>query len=308
MKNHVHVLFTAIAAALTVTGNVAGCVARLVRCRSRDAAFRALMLHLSVSDGLMGVYLAIISVAHRAFGGHYLWHDITWRQSEACHLSAFLSVLSSQVSAGMVCLLVLDTVAPRCVRLARARFQPLSVHLSCVAAWLIGMVVTMVTTIDMASGKFESHEHALCTLTLVSDKPGASGVFSVHIIWAGVLHVLTAAGEIYSSCKGFFGCSVPNPVLTIGTSADETKRLVQSYIATSKVLCWFVVSLPVTAHMGGITLPEEVPVNIAVFVLPLNAALNPLLSVLAVVVTRRRQAQQARLVKILAARATAKRS
>ena len=60
---------------------------------------------------------------------------------------------------------------------------------------------------------------------------------------------------------------------------------------------------PVIVNGSKLTL-SEVPVNIAVFVLPLNAALNPLLSVLAMVLTRRRQAQKVRLMKISAARLT----
>ena len=89
LKDDIHVIFTAIATVLAVIGNVAGCVARLVRSTACDVAFRALMLHLCMSDGVMGIYLAIVSVAAWNFQGHYLWQDFTWRRSEACHLSAF---------------------------------------------------------------------------------------------------------------------------------------------------------------------------------------------------------------------------
>ena len=88
-------------------------------------------------------------------------------------------------------------------------------------------------------------------------------------------------------------------ISTIKASAGDAKRLMQTYIATSKVVCWFIVSLPATANMGSVTLPEEVPVNITVFVLPLNAALNPLLSVLAVVLAQRRQARKEHLITFI---------
>ena len=308
LQSEMHVIFTAIAAAVAVLGNVAGCVARLFESRTWDASFRVLMLHLGVSDGLMGVYLAVISVADQVFRGRYQWQDTAWRRSEACHLSAFLSVLSSQVSAGIVCLGMLDGVATRCVRMTRMRFQPRSLYLSSIATWLFGLMVATVITFHTMSEKSEASSHALCTPMLVFDNPGSSPVFSAYIIFNCVLHVLASAGEVFLTCQNFFNSEALDPVSAIKRSAGDAKRLAQTYIVTSKVLCWFIVSLPATAHMGSVSLPEEVPVNIAVFVLPLSATLNPLLSVLAVVLTRRRLAQKARLMKILAARVAAKSS
>ena len=308
LKDDVHITFTAIVAALAVVGNVAGGVARLVRSRTRDTAFRALMLHLCVSDGVMGVYLTVISVADRVFQGQYLWWDIPWRRSDTCYLSSFLSVLSSQVSAVIVCLLMLDSVATHSVRMERIRFLPRSVHLLSAANWITGVTVGFPIIFDMKSGSSEASQHALCTPMLVPSSSDVSPVFRGYITFNCVVHVLTTAGAVYIACKSVIHSDVLDPVSTIKASAGDAKRLTQTYIATSKVLCWFIVSLPATANMGRVTLPEEVPVNIAVIVLPLNAALNPLLSVLAVVLTHRRQAQKARLMKILTSRIAAKSS
>ena len=305
LKDHVHVVFMATSAALATLGNVAGCVTRLVWRRSCGAVFRVLMLHLSVSDGMMGIYLAIVTVASWMFQGRYQWQDTTWRRSQACHLSAFLSVLSSQVSAGIVCLVTLDSVTIHCARLARIRFKSRSLQLSSAVTWAIGLIVAMVTTFHMTPRKAEGSDHALCTPMLVTHP---SPVFTGYIILNCVLHMLSAAGDICITCHSWLRSDLPDTFLTTNTSAEESRRLTQTYIATLKVLCWFVVSLPVTVHMGNVTLPEEAAVNIAVFVLPLNATLNPLLSVLAEVDTRRRQAQKARLMKILAAKVTAKAS
>ena len=146
LKDNMHVIFTAIASALAVLGNVAGCVTRLVRSRAREATFRVLMLHLCVSDGVMGIYLAIVGVAALIYQGGYLWQDTTWRRSEMCYLSAFLSVLSSQVSAIILCLVTVDSVGTHCDWIAKVRFQPRSSYLLCTATWLAGVVVATVTT------------------------------------------------------------------------------------------------------------------------------------------------------------------
>ena len=122
-----------------VIGNVLSYFVRRLRPGVHDTAFRALMLHLSVSDCGMNVYLSIISMADLMFQGRYQWQDPAWRQSDSCHLSAFLSVQSSHVSAGIVCLVMLDSVVTCCIHMARVRFQQRSVHLSSIVKWVIGV-------------------------------------------------------------------------------------------------------------------------------------------------------------------------
>ena len=287
-----HAIFTAIAAALAVVGNVASSIARLLRSGAGDTACRALMLQLCVSDGMRGMYLATVSVAGWLFQGHYLWQDIAWRRNKACHLSAFLSVLSIQVSAGIISLVTMDNVATRCFLMARLRFQPRSACLPCAASWLIGVVVALVTTFLMTSRRRGS------VIMLCDVDPVISGV----IICNFVLHVLICAGEVSVFLPSLFRSNSHNPAVTTNTSVDV------AYIGTFKAMCWLIVSLPVIVHTSNATLPVEVPVNITVFVLPLNPTLKPLLSALAVVVTRRRQTQKARLMKILAVRAAARSS
>ena len=296
LKDDTHAVFRAMIAVLAVLANVAGCVVHLVGFRARVTTFRALMLHLCVSDGLMGVHVTIICVADRMFRGHYHWQDSAWRRSAACHLSGFLSVLSSQVSSGITCLVMMDGMVKRCERIARIWFHLQSVHLLSAATWLAGVIVAMVTTFRITALNPEGSEHALCTPMLVFHSPDAGSVLGGHIIFNCMLHALTAAGEVYILCLSFCHSDA-----THQTPDEETERFVQKYIATSKVLCWFIVSLPVTLGMANVTLPADVLVSIVVFVLPLNAALNPLLLAIAMVVARRRQAQEARIMKILAA-------
>ncbi|KAL8575747.1 hypothetical protein ACOMHN_055936 [Nucella lapillus] len=58
----------------------------------------------------MGLYLAAIGVADRVYLGTYLWNDVTWRQSLLCQTAGFLSLMSSEVSAFIICLITLDLV------------------------------------------------------------------------------------------------------------------------------------------------------------------------------------------------------
>ena len=306
LKDDMHIAFTAIAAAMAVIGNAASCVARVVRRRARDAAFRTLMMHLCVSDGMMGIYLAVVSLAAREFQGGYLWQDIAWRRSALCQLSAFLSVLSSQVSAAIVSLVTLDSVRAHTEWMAKVGFRPRSAYMLCAASWLTGAALAALTSLPVTSLRRAGSDHALCTPLLFSELTAIGPVMSSIIIFDGVLHVLIAAGEIYIFFPSLYRSRALKAVTESDTSADTVETLSLAYIGTSKALCWFIASLPVIVYISKDTWPKDLPVNMAVFVLPLNAALNPLLSVLAEVMAQRQHAHKARLMKILAAKLAAK--
>jgi hypothetical protein len=58
------------------------------------------------------VYLLILGVADRVFHagnqGSYVFHDTDWRHSATCKAAGFLCLLSSEVSAFIVCLITFD--------------------------------------------------------------------------------------------------------------------------------------------------------------------------------------------------------
>jgi hypothetical protein len=70
--------------------------------------FDVFVANLCVSDLVMGVYLAIIGVADLRYRGTYMWYDVYWRHSGACHLAGFLSFISNEFSAFIICFITLE--------------------------------------------------------------------------------------------------------------------------------------------------------------------------------------------------------
>ena len=70
-------------------------------------------------------------------------------------------------------------------------------------------------------------------------------------------------------------------------------------VAASDFLCWFPVGLLGLLAISGATLPGELTVAIAIFVLPFNAAANPFLYTLNVLIERRVKDQEGRLLLAL---------
>ena len=68
-------------------------------------------------------------------------------------------------------------------------------------------------------------------------------------------------------------------------------------IAVTDFVCWFPVGTLGILTFSGIEIPLEWNVAITIFVLPLNAAFNPFLYTLNVIMEKHRKAQEAKLLK-----------
>jgi hypothetical protein len=130
---------------LAVVGNCTSFVFRSFLSRSKNKlGFGVLVTHLSLADLLMGVYLAIIGTSDRLYHGTYLWHDHTWRHSFACSVAGFLSLLSSEVSALITCLITLDRFLVLRFPFSRLHFDVTSAHVAAGAVWVVGLILAFV--------------------------------------------------------------------------------------------------------------------------------------------------------------------
>ena len=98
------------------------------------------------------------------------------------------------------------------------------------------------------------------------------------------------------------------PVCRHAVIADKSKRSMDLIVARRLValamtdfLCWFPIGLLGLLASQGIAVPGEVNVGMAIFVLPLNSALNPFLYTLNIILERRRRSRDERLLKELSA-------
>nr|KAG5691622.1 hypothetical protein BaRGS_023793 [Batillaria attramentaria] len=203
LRADVYRVFLSVFAILSLTGNTGTFVFRsFAKSSNSNSGFSVFVSHLCLADLLMGVYLAMIGVADRLYQGTYLWEDVQWRNSVACKVAGFLSLLSSEASAFIICLITAD------------RF-------------------------GYASG--------------------------VMIVLNFLLFLLIAVGQgsVYASIRG-------SSMGLLGLLASQ--------------------DVPVSGELN---------VGMAILVLPLNAALDPFLYTLNIVLERRRKAKEERMLKQL---------
>ena len=300
LRHDAHRFFVGICAAVGFVGNIGSFVVNTIVSKPDSrGVFRTLITHLCVSDFLMSVYLAIIFVADRIYQGSFLREEWAWRRSLTCQVAGFLSLLSSEVSAFVICLITAERVLTHCLGV---QIQPRSAKALCATVWSLGLVIAALPLFPGTSGGQSHSDTALCNRLPMSwqGHQGHEFVFGVIVVLNLALHVLIAGGQgcvLYSIGTGG-GAATSAP----GTSRDADLAWRQFYVVTSNVLCWLTLTLLVLLDSGGSPVSAEVNAAMAVFVMPLNSALNPCLYALHVVLQRRRLAREARLMKLLSAR------
>ncbi|XP_070205307.1 G-protein coupled receptor GRL101-like [Littorina saxatilis] len=301
LRSSAYRVFLAFFAVMAVVGNVSSLLLQVRRHRGseRMSGYTVFVLHLCVSDFLMGVYLAVIGVADRMYLNNYLWEDTAWRHSAGCKVAGFLSLLSNEVSALIICLITLDRFLVVCFPFSVVRFEIFSAQLACGGVWLLGVVLAAVPLLPFSSHWQLYSQTGICMPLPLSRKdfPGHSYSLGVLIIFNLFLFVAIAAGQV-----AIYSAVTANSMKAQDSSRKQrdmtiARRLIT--IAATDFLCWFPVGLLGLMASAGIPIAGEVSVAIVVFVLPLNAAINPFLYTLNLFLEDRKRAREAKLLKLL---------
>ena len=296
-------------ATLATVGNTLSLLLRGLVMRGRQqSGYTVFVTHLCISDFLMGLYLVIIGGADRIYLNTYLWKDTLWRHSVTCKIAGFCSLMSSEVSASIICLITLDRFLVVRFPFGRLCFQRRSAQLGCLALWAIGAVLAVVPLLPATSSwQFYSQTGICIPLPITrQDFPGHDYAFAVMIIFNFVLFLLIAAGQfvIYTAVR--------NQSMTEQDGNDKrSKDLAVAQrlfiVVVSDFLCWFPIGLLGLLASRDLPISGEVNVGMAVFVLPLNSALNPFLYSLNTIQARRARAREQKLLRtLLAEHATVK--
>ena len=121
-------------------------------------------------------------------------------------------------------------------------------------------------------------------------------IFSVMMILNFMLFLLIAVGQAFI-CWSVYPNSISSSTKT--GSRDATIARCITTIVLSDFLCWFPIGLLGVLASTGTPIPGEVNVAVAIFLVPFNSALNPFVYTYNVLMEKRRQTQEANLLKRL---------
>ena len=243
-----------------------------------------LLINLAVSDFLMGIYLLIIAIKDTQWQGEYFKHDFDWRAGSVCQLAGALSMLSSEVSVVMLTLITFDRLVCVVFPFSNARLTSRKAYVSCAVIWVFGIFISCLPVMGMEYFSSEKSEagffgrSSVCLpLQLSEDKPAGweySVGFFIALNLFAFIFILVAYIAIYS---------------TVQTSARRagSTRMNQDAAMARKIMCivltdfccWMpVIVIGILSLTGNFYDPKKlVYVVIAIFVLPVNSSINPIL-------------------------------
>ena len=280
---------------LNIFGNSLCFLFRVLSFKRSFQAFSVFVLHLCMSDFLMGVYLAMIGITDWRHRDRYVWEDKAWTNSAGCRLAGFFALLSCEVSAFLICLITIDRFLAVRFPLSFVHFSGFHAQLASCVSWTIGLVLAMVPLLpSVAHWRFYSQTGICVPLPITTTHfSGHKYSFAVIIILNFALFLVVVGGQaaIYMSIRAN---TLTGPrSCQISQGMDIARRLFT--VAVTDFLCWFPIGCLGLLASQGIAISGELNVAMAILVMPLNSAINPFLYTLNVILEKRQRRKEEQL-------------
>ncbi|XP_069125523.1 G-protein coupled receptor GRL101-like [Argopecten irradians] len=239
-------------------------------------------LNLALSDLLMGIYLLIIGIFDAYYNGVYAWNDHIWRTSILCATAGVLASVSSEMSTFVILMVTLDRLIVIMFPLSRlSKFNITWKHALVVSLslWVVAITLAVIPVFAVQSyfkGKFYSQSGVCLALPLTADEiPGTGYSFAIFVCLNSIFFAVVFAGQIciFVSLKR----SGRRMASTQNRQREMTVAVTLFFVVMSDFCCWFPIGIMGVLSRCGIRIPSDVYAWVMVFVLPINAAINPLL-------------------------------
>ena len=241
-----------------------------------------MLIHLALADGLMGVYLITIGVKDLLWYPFYYLHDYQWRTGLSCQITGAISVLSGEVSIMLLALISADRMTKIVFPFNVSGLTQKITHALCLVIWLIGAIIAFLPMLGIQyfnnpeTGLSYYGRSVVCIpLQLSSDFP-AGWEYSVAVFvglnLAFLVFIVVAYLIIFINRRQVKASSA-------NTSSETSLNKRVLFIILTNCACWLPIIIIGIKSVVDKTddLPGDLSVWMAVFALPVNAAINPLL-------------------------------
>eukprot|EP00057_Strongylocentrotus_purpuratus_P034343 XP_794845.2 PREDICTED: G-protein coupled receptor GRL101-like [Strongylocentrotus purpuratus] len=284
----------------------------VLRCRpdhSVSAKTQGLFIfNLAIADFLMGVYMIIIASADVYHGEYYYLFAKQWRGSVTCKVAGFIAVLSSETSVFILAIITIDRVLNVVSPFGKLKFRATSARVGVALIWIIAVVVSVVPLIvsSYISGFYGMSDVCVGLPLNIESRETGEIVFNDELgLFEKLQYETTKRPSWVYSIALFLGVnflifilillsyvvifvqvrksarSVANPVSASGSidRAREVKMTTRmAIIVLTDFFCWMpVIIMGILSQTGAVTLPVSLYAWSVVFILPINASINPYL-------------------------------
>ena len=283
MKNKTLQICIWILGILAFLGNLLVIIWRIID-KEENKVHSFLLTNLAVADMFMGVYLLTIAIMDVRWQGEYFKHDDEWRSGLGCQIVGVLSMLSSEVSVLILTIITMDRFFCIVFPFKFKRLTYKAAVYTCIGVWIFGVVISTIPIAGLDyfyddSGNFGFYSRsAVCLpLQLSEGRPAGweySVAFFVGLNFFSFMFILVAYIAMFWTVK-----RVARAVRSTNLRKESAmaKRLV--FIVMTDFCCWMpIIIINILSLTGRFDDPDKIAyVWIAVFVLPLNSSLNPIL-------------------------------
>lgn len=307
MKNKILRACIWILGILALLGNAGVIAWRMVVRGQLNQVHSFLLTNLACADLLMGVYLLLIAIKDVEFKGVYFKHDLQWRSSRLCQFAGALSVISSEVSVLILATLTADRFVCIVFPLKFIRLKMKSAVAVVMMIWITSLSLSILPIIikdyfydfDWQEG-FYGRSAVCLPLQLSGDRlPGWEYSVAIFIGLNFIAFTFIFVAYVVMFCV----------VKSAGRSARSNNAKTESamarriaFIVITDFCCWMpVIVIGILSLLGIFKDPEkQAYVWIAVFVLPVNSSINPILYTFSTRSWRRRTSGDVPLIGLMA--------
>ncbi|BFZ11083.1 hypothetical protein BsWGS_14121 [Bradybaena similaris] len=235
-----------------------------------------LITNLAIGDFLMGVYLIIIASVDTHYRGVYIIHDEAWRKSSLCQFAGFVSTFSSELSVLTLTTITLDRLLCILFPLKRMRLglrQAMTV-MSFIWCLVFLLAILPLVGIDYFEG-FYRRSGVCLALHVTPDRPsGWEYSVAVFLVLNFVSFLLIAFSYLWMFTVAK---KTRSAVRTAESKVDIAMARRMTFIVMTDFCCWVPIIILGFVSLAGARTDIQVYAWIAVFVLPLNSATNPVI-------------------------------
>ncbi|XP_042216711.1 G-protein coupled receptor GRL101-like isoform X2 [Homarus americanus] len=233
-----------------------------------------LIVNLALGDLLMGFYLIVVGGVDLHYRGVYAEHQLFWRTSWLCQMAGFLSTFSSELSVFTLTVITVERL--RIIMHPSHNKSTKPTKLVMAGVWIVvGVLATLPLVNREYFNNFYGRSGVCLALHITQEKP--SGWEYSVFIFLGLNFVSFGVIAVSYVLMYFAVRKTRMEAARISRREDENLAKRMTLIVATDAACWLPIIILGVVSLYGVDVPPKVFSWVAVFILPLNAAVNPVL-------------------------------
>ncbi|KAK7591075.1 hypothetical protein V9T40_002688 [Parthenolecanium corni] len=237
-----------------------------------------LIKNLALGDFLMGTYLLIIAFVDWQYRGIYFRHDSEWRSSSMCSFAGFISTFSSELSVFTLTVITLDRFLVIIFPFRTHRLEMNRTRFLMSIGWVLAALISVVPLPFLRINYFHNFygRSGVCLPLHITPDKHNGWEYSVFVfLFLNFFSFTIIAGSYL--WMYFVARNTQRAVQRESHTSESSMAFRMTLLVATDAACWIPIIILGFLSLAGFTMPPQVFAWVAVFVLPLNAAINPIL-------------------------------